>query len=130
MVSHACSRLMGRGASIGCGVRGGTRRVAPRGTGGELRETEIAKEEIAAFLDGVGGREIDQAVLELDVSVDDAHVFVQISYCRCKLVSVATSEVLTETIAIGAHEVEERAAGVEFREAEGCEGRDVYGYEG
>lgn len=37
---------------------------------------------------------------------------------------------MSETIAVGTHEVEERASGVEFREAEGCEGSDVDGDEG
>jgi len=116
--------------TVGGGVGRGGRRAAARGAGGEFREAEVAEEEVAAFGFGAGGGEVEQAVLELDVAVHDAHIFVEIAYCGSELVGVAASEVLTQAVPVRAHEVEERAAGVEFGEAEGRDGGDVDGYEG
>jgi len=132
VVPHAWARVGGvRGwCAVGGGVGRGGRGAAARGAGGEFREAEVAKEEVAAFGFGGGGGEVEQAVFELDVAVHDAHVFVEVAYCGRELVGVAASEVLTQAVAVGAHEVEERAAGIQFGEAEGRDGGNVDGYEG
>jgi len=132
VVAHAGAGAAGRRGwcAVGGRVGRGGRRAAARGARCEFREAEVTEEEVAAFGFGKGGGEVEQAVFELDVAVHDAHVFVEVSYGGCELVGVAASEVLTQAVPVGTHEVEERTAGVQFCEAECCEGRNVDGYEG
>lgn len=87
-------------------------RVAAGFVGDEFGEAEVAEEEVAAFDGGVGAGEVDETVLQLEVSVYDADVVVEVADGGGELVCVAPGKIPRETLSVGADEVEEGATGV------------------
>lgn len=87
-------------------------RVAARFVGDEFGKTKVTEEEVAAFDGGVRPGEVDQTVLQLEVSVHDADVVVEVANGGGELVRVAAGEIAWEALSVRADEVEEGAAGI------------------
>lgn len=64
----------------------------------EVCEAEVAEAQVATFGFGVGSGKIDEAVLEFDVAVAHANVFVEVSQCASELVGVAVCKKAVEPL--------------------------------
>ena len=93
--------------------------------GEEFGEAKVAEHQRAAVAGRVRVRQVDEAILKLDVAVDDPHVFVQVPHGAGQLVRVSSDEVGVQPLAVGPHDVEQGAAAVQLREAVRCERRNL-----